>query len=133
MVTLHVEKNIDSIDDNKISLIIEFIKYVIKSYKLSTPFKLHLVNGRKTPITTTACYSPSTGDVHINVKDRLLLVDILRSIAHELAHHKQNELGMLNEKSGDDTSKEEGVANRIAGIMIRRFGKIHDKIYGAQS
>jgi hypothetical protein len=56
-----------------------------------------------------------------------LLADVLRTIAHELAHHKQLELGQsLDGTTGSST---ENAANIIAGILMREYGKIDDQIY----
>jgi hypothetical protein len=56
-----------------------------------------------------------------------LLADVLRTIAHELAHHKQLEMGQsLDGTTGSST---ENAANIIAGILMREYGKIDDQIY----
>jgi Zn-dependent peptidase ImmA (M78 family) len=57
------------------------------------------------------------------------LADILRTIAHELTHHKQNELGQITAESGKAGSDIENEANSMAGILMRQFGKSHDMIY----
>ena len=58
-------------------------------------------------------------------------VDVLRSISHELTHHKQNQLGELenNPNAGDDGSPIENEANAKAGELIRIFGKQNPEIY----
>ena len=58
------------------------------------------------------------------------LADALRSIAHELVHHKQNLDGKI--KSADDGktgSEIENEANAMAGALMRNYGKINQKIY----
>ncbi|MFN9955946.1 MAG: hypothetical protein ACK55I_22850, partial [bacterium] len=55
--------------------------------------------------------------------------DILRTLGHELVHHRQNELGMLTMTSGETGSEIENEANVKAGIMMRDFGKTHEEIY----
>lgn len=49
--------------------------------------------------------------------------DILRTIAHELVHYKQDIEHRLNDMSGTTGSREENEANAIAGIVMRRFNK----------
>ena len=58
-------------------------------------------------------------------------MDIMRSIAHELVHHHQNERGDLvgNAEEGADGSPIENEANAKAGEMIRIFGKQNPQIY----
>lgn len=57
------------------------------------------------------------------------LADICRTLSHELVHHKQNELGLLNNTSGETGSDIENQANSIAGICLRNYGKIEPLIY----
>jgi Zn-dependent peptidase ImmA (M78 family) len=57
------------------------------------------------------------------------LADILRTVAHELVHHKQNLAGMLNASSGQDGSKHENQANAIAGVLMRIYSKNNPHIY----
>ena len=66
----------------------------------------------------------------VYVKDRAI-VDVMRSIAHELVHHKQNLEGRIQDtaKDGDDGSPIENEANSIAGVLIRKYGKIKPEIY----
>lgn len=49
--------------------------------------------------------------------------DILRTMAHELVHYKQDTLGQLNDMSGETGSPEENQANEIAGVIMRYFNK----------
>jgi hypothetical protein len=49
--------------------------------------------------------------------------DILRTVAHELVHYKQDTINELNDESGITGSPEENQANQIAGIVMRNFNK----------
>ena len=51
------------------------------------------------------------------------LIDIIRTLCHELVHWKQRLNG--EELDGSDGSSIENEANAIAGIILRRFGKQH--------
>ena len=51
--------------------------------------------------------------------------DILRTIAHELTHHKQNLADELDHQSGDTGSPEENEAHELAGVIMRYFNKMH--------
>jgi Zn-dependent peptidase ImmA (M78 family) len=57
------------------------------------------------------------------------LADICRTLAHELTHHKQNEMGMLEPDSGKTGSPIENQAHNVAGIIMREYGKIQSLIY----
>lgn len=49
--------------------------------------------------------------------------DILRTLAHELVHYKQDLLMQLDDKSGDTGSPIENEAHAVAGIIMRHFNK----------
>ena len=65
------------------------------------------------------------------VTDNRLTADILRTLAHEMVHRKQDELGLVrNEiKDGADGSPIENQAHAVAGILMREYGRINKKIY----
>ena len=57
------------------------------------------------------------------------LADVLRSLAHELVHHKQMLEDRINPDSGETGSDIENEANSLAGIIMRDYGKINSDIY----
>jgi hypothetical protein len=57
------------------------------------------------------------------------MADILRTLAHELVHRKQDEDGRLDITSGETGSEIENEANAQAGILLRNFGKTNKHIY----
>ena len=75
-------------------------------------------------------YNIKDNEVKVLGKNRSL-ADIIRSIAHELVHHKQNQNGELsgNAEEGADGSPIENEANAKAGEIVRKFGKIKPEIY----
>lgn len=73
-------------------------------------------------------YRNKQKDIHVYVTNRNI-ADVLRTLGHEIAHHKQNELGMMKPHSGDTGSDIENQANAAAGIIMRNFGKKHKDIY----
>jgi Zn-dependent peptidase ImmA (M78 family) len=54
-------------------------------------------------------------------------IDVLRTLAHELVHWKQRLENQ--EMDGTDGSDTENDANAIAGIIMRRFGKLHKEYF----
>jgi hypothetical protein len=50
-------------------------------------------------------------------------VDILRTVAHELVHFRQDIQGELNDNSGETGSPQENQAHEIAGVIMRHFNK----------
>jgi predicted ABC-type ATPase len=72
-----------------------------------------------------ASYSPGDKVVSILTKNRHPM-DVFRSVAHELVHHKQNLDGRLGKniaKEGATGSKIENEANSEAGKVMRYFGR----------
>lgn len=50
-------------------------------------------------------------------------VDILRTVAHELVHFRQDMNGELNDQSGETGSPHENQAHEVAGVIMRHFNK----------
>ncbi|NDB61593.1 addiction module toxin, HicA family, partial [bacterium] len=72
-----------------------------------------------------AAYAPGAREVHVMSKNRHPM-DIFRSVAHELVHHKQNEEGRIGKdvaKEGATGSDIENEANSKAGELMRWYGK----------
>jgi nicotinic acid mononucleotide adenylyltransferase len=79
-----------------------------------------------------AAYSPGSKEVIIMTKNRHPM-DVFRSVAHELVHHKQNEDGKLGKdvaKEGATGSPIEDEANYMAGRVMRWFGKANPDMFG---
>jgi hypothetical protein len=73
-----------------------------------------------------------TFGMYVNDEHRLYVAlanrhpnDILRTVAHELTHYKQDSEHKLNDKSGTTGSPEENEANAVAGIVMRHFNKMY--------
>lgn len=60
--------------------------------------------------------------VYLAVEDRNA-IDVLRTLAHELVHYRQDTECQLDSESGDTGSPEENEANYMAGIVMRHFNK----------
>jgi len=73
-------------------------------------------------------YDPTEKSLVIYTGNRNL-ADTLRTLSHELVHHKQNELGRLYAEAGKAGSPIENEANSIAGVLMRDFGNINELIY----
>lgn len=79
-----------------------------------------------------AAYNPSSNELSISTANRHPM-DIFRSVAHELVHHKQNEDGKLGkdiEKEGATGSDIENEANSEAGKIMRWFAKANPDMFG---
>ena len=109
----------------------EFIKFAIKNLGLqNTPGSLTLSydNKQAQDKRTFGFFDPHDKKIWVYVKNRNM-ADILRTLAHELVHRKQEEDGRLDIKSGETGSPIEDEANATAGVLLRNFGKINSGIY----
>lgn len=57
------------------------------------------------------------------------LVDILRTVFHELVHVRQGELNMVNSDDSYPGSAIESMADMLAGKYIKIYGKENNKIF----
>ena len=57
-------------------------------------------------------------------------VDVLRTIAHELTHYKQDLAGDLEPGAGEAGTPQENEANSNAGIVMRNFAKANPEYFG---
>ena len=119
---LGVENDIEGMTPKRVELIRKFINFVCNRLELEEPVEIYLHKGRDEYIATTASYVPDENSNHIRCNGRAL-VDILRSIAHELTHNRQREVESF--KIGENVPTIGGwiedEANAKAGIMIKDF------------
>lgn len=107
--------------------IYKFVKFVNDELDLNKPFKVKLATQRDADLKTYAYYDPNSGYVKVYCKNRGL-ADVLRSIAHELIHHLQNQRGQLNEPVPDIGGQVEDEANSVAGQLVKKFGYANPKL-----
>ena len=131
--TLMVQEGIKGMSPEKVDIIKDFISFTRAKLGLEEPVKVGLRKGRDEYIKTTASYLPYENENYVRCEGRAL-VDILRSIGHELCHNRQRELGIFDpgDKVQNIGGHIEDQANAIAGILIKDFvdnygyGHIHD-------
>lgn len=113
-------------------LVKEFVDFCLKLLKIKDSTGLKVVLSiEKDKFTTYAYYDLNIKLVAVYCIDRAIL-DCFRSLAHELVHFKQD---INNEIKNDQVSDEndgvpiEDEANSIAGVIMRKFGRIHKELY----
>lgn len=108
----------------KLATIKEFVKWARPQLGIHGKIKIHLVkviksrNGQG----TFGSFNPNNNEITVAYKDRHIL-DVLRSLAHEMVHHHQNLLNKLKDDSGKTGSDIENEANAFAGILLRNWNK----------
>lgn len=128
---LFISKELDY-NNQKKHLIADFILFCAEHLPIEGQFEIYLVNNRKSHnIKTTAIYELGNNCCKIYSKNRAL-VDILRSVAHEMTHMMQDELGLITGPVKDAGGFHEDQANSKAGEIIKLFAKSRNyrkKIY----
>ena len=66
------------------------------------------------------------GTIKVVTKDRHPM-DVMRTLAHELIHWKQRTENQ--ELDGSDGSSTENDANALAGLIMRKFGRIYPEYF----
>ena len=114
----------------KKQIIKEFIKHVAKELELTTlpRIKFSTDNEEVKNRRSFGYYNPGQSIIWVYTKNRNM-ADMLRTLAHELVHHKQNVEGRIYNDSGETGSEIENEANARAGVILRNFGKQNSMIY----
>ena len=93
---------------------------------------VELINNKKMAQENTSFggYYPGEKVIRVNIAGRHP-ADILRTLAHEMVHYRQDINGDLEnvEMAGETGSTFENEANSEAGVMIRNYGRTKPSIY----
>lgn len=119
------------LDEVRQKVVDDFLKFCQDKLKINQMPELTLVPHKGEGM-STAAYNPGTNEVQILAGGRAL-VDILRSLAHELVHRQQDEQGRLagQEGPGADNRQDIGAdyeneANAVGGAIIKEFSRFYD-------
>jgi hypothetical protein len=118
------------LNEDKKDKLNSFVKFVKKELGIESLPTISIQPNRD-GLKTTAHYDYTKENKIVRVygKNRAL-VDIMRSVAHELVHHKQFEEGRLDGPQPPDIGGEiEDEANAKSGQYIKMYAKIDPNIY----
>ena len=125
----------NQIINEKNKIVKDFVEYTLdyiggvnEKPSVDVQFECEINENPASEMKSFACYYPDKKHIYIVGCNRNL-ADVLRSLAHELVHHKQNIDGVLHEDSGKSGSEHENQANALAGEIMRNYGKQNPKIY----
>ena len=108
-------------------LINEFLKFIVAELRLKAlPRIKFATDGFASHYLTFGHYRPDLDTVTVVLGGRHI-ADVLRTLAHELVHHKQREEGRVLD--GSDESDIEAEANAKAGVLMRRFRMVHPEMF----
>ena len=102
------------------SHIYNFIDFAKEYLKLSDTPQIMIIDNPDFSVTnkTFGAYDLGTNVIKVQTAQRHLM-DICRTIAHELVHYKQRKSGM--ELNGEDGSDDENEANATAAVILRKY------------
>jgi rubrerythrin len=108
----------------------KFVDWAAKKLNLQTTPKIELSMDTEEAQTNHHTGSHTDGDnsVWVYAKNRNL-VDILRTVFHELVHVRQGELGMIKPHSSYPGSPIEVMADCLAGKYIKIYGEKNHHIF----
>ena len=117
------------LNDDKKEKLNQFVKFVRKELGIKQMPTISIQRTRDN-IKTTANYDYTKPNKVIKIYGgNRILADVMRSLAHELIHHKQWEDGRLKVKPPDIGGTIEDEANAKAGQFIKMFARIDSTIY----
>jgi hypothetical protein len=129
-------KNNNSITLEQSKVVKDFVSMIQTELPLTNDVNINFVPERDVKMTTGVRFPK--GKIFVLSGNRLL-IDILRTLAHEWVHEYQHQkMGLKdNEKIQDIGGPEENMANTLSGIFIKQFDKKfpnHSKfLYGENS
>lgn len=126
--SLLVEQKLSA--EDRRDIIVKFLKFAKKELSLKVYPKIIFTKDENVAKQHRALgfYKTQDNTIEIYIKNRNL-ADILRTLAHELVHEKQNQDGRIKSEDGKDGSEIENEANAVAGVLMRKFGKKYPEIY----
>ena len=121
-------------DQKKVQIATNFTMFAMEYLEIEQAPSIVFTNDNKwcKENKTFGQYAPQSGEIVVYIKNRNM-ADILRTLCHEMIHHRQNEEGRLDQESGKTGSAIENEANSKAGIMLRNYGALNDIIYESKT
>lgn len=115
---------------DRIEIIKDFVEFCKEHLEINELPEIEFTEDNSWPTTNRSFgqYTPEDNYLIVYIGNRNL-ADILRTLSHELVHHKQNEQGILKQNSGEAGSEIENQANSISGVIMRKYGLKNQLIY----
>jgi hypothetical protein len=117
------------------SILHEFVRFAAEHLDLKKLPKFDFVFDSKASVERKSFGGYMPGDEHITVtvKNRHIM-DVCRTLAHELVHFKQDLNEELNsEGAGSTGSPQENQANAEAAVIMRNWGKEHPDLFDQEA
>lgn len=111
-------------------IIIDFMRFVVDKLELKNIPKLKI---RKDPQWSVinksfGLYRNDLKQIELATGNRHIM-DVLRTLAHELQHRKQDEREHMPADAGKTGSEYENEANAQAGVLMRKYAELHPEYF----
>jgi hypothetical protein len=125
MIKISYSKKIDSLNPVKFKHISVFLKFCRDELGITNDIRVFLLAKNNKLQITTGGYNPSDKCVYTIAEGRQI-ADVLRTLAHELVHQKQDLQGKIKGNIPDIGGVIEDTANAIAGRLVKMYVKKYD-------
>jgi Zn-dependent peptidase ImmA (M78 family) len=106
-----------------------FIEWCVKKLKIKEPLPpIKFQDKKEGPDQHRTGYYDDADNIMWIYTGNRNLIDILRTVAHELTHRKQHEGGKDYSDQSYPGSPIERQADEVAGILMKLYGKMHPEI-----
>ena len=107
----------------------DFVAWCVKKLKIKQALpKIRFQDEKEGPDQHRTGYYDDDEDVMWIYTGNRNLIDIMRTVAHELAHRKQHEDNRVKGNQSYPGSPIEQEADAVAGYLMKLYGKIHPEI-----
>jgi 5'(3')-deoxyribonucleotidase len=117
--------NLGLAEGNRQSNLIDFVNFCKDQLSLKSSPPIKFVSD--TEDTTFGYFDNDTKGIVIQNTGRHQM-DVMRTVAHELVHYKQDQ-AYDRELNGEDGSPDENQANALAGVILRRWGQKNPTLF----
>jgi predicted nucleotidyltransferase len=110
-----------------------FVDFCVDQLSLQDPphMKLHSDPDWPTQHGTFGRYLPDQHVLEISTHGRHIM-DVFRTIAHELTHQRQHEVESVPDTAGHTGSRWENQANAQAGVIMRNYSRLHPEMFNSE-
>jgi hypothetical protein len=111
-------------------IIRDFLNFAVEKLNIDQVPKLRLKKDPAWSIRNHSFgrYDSSTGELIVALGNRHIM-DVLRTLAHELTHRKQDEQDQMPPDAGETGSSYENEANSQAGVLMREYAEMHPEYF----
>jgi Zn-dependent peptidase ImmA (M78 family) len=120
----------ENLNLNKANLILDkFVEFAANEIGLKQLPEINFFTDTARSVKNSSFGGYGGKQINITVVNRHVM-DVLRTLAHELVHFKQDIEGRItSDDDGKDGSPIENEANAEAAVVMRKWGKLHPEMF----